>query len=362
MKRSIFQTIKRRTIRLYRNFIMIPFDAKNKEKWNSIQGKFCGQRVFMLGNGPSLNHTPLWLLKDEHVMCFNRFGLIGERLNFSPDMYMIVDDLVAIDNVDDVKKQIEKSKYVFLPNINFGTGVTNFKKLFGEVANIIWMNVYVKRFSKGRLDKVMKRSGPWVIIGRTVATSGLEILMKMGFSEIYILGVDMNYVIHKNVEAIDKDTHIKSKANDDPNHFDPRYFGKGKQYHQPVQETMDIMMGALKDISNYAKEKGYHIYNATMGGMVECYPRINIYDLMKEKDHYKMFDELLMSKTGFHLEDVFFERETPYKEFMKEEKDIYVVKESEIELFIKEYINDFLPLGPYQGKFLLIKRTFIKNQ
>lgn len=360
MQRSIFQTLRRRAIRFYRNFIMIPFDHINKMKWSNLEGKFVGQRAFILGNGPSLNHTPLYLLKDEHVMCFNRFGLIGERLNFSPDMYMIVDDVVALDNKDDVKDQITKSKYVFLPNINFGTGVTNFKKIFGEISNVCWLNVFVKRFSRKRLDKVMRRKGPWVLIGRTVATSGLEILMKLGFSEIYILGVDMNYVIHKDVEKLDKDTHIKSKADDDPNHFDPRYFGKGKEYHQPVQETMDIMMGALKDISDYAKENGYHIYNATVGGMVECFTRVDIYNVLKDKDQEKMFDSLLTSKTGMRLSSVDMELTTSFEDF-NGDKDVSVVNESEIELYIKKYINDYLPLGPYNGKYLLIKRNKVKN-
>ena len=258
----------------------------------------------------------------------------------------------------DVKNQIKKSKYVFLPNINFGTGVTNFKKVFGEISNVCWLNVFVKRFSRKRLDKVMRTKGPWVLIGRTVATSGLEILMKLGFSEIYILGVDMNYVIHKDVEKLDKDTHIKSKADDDPNHFDPRYFGKGKEYHQPVQETMDIMMGALKDISEFAKEKGYHIYNATVGGMVECFPRVNIYELLKDKDQEKMFDSLLTSKTGMRLSSIDMDNLVSYENF-KGDENICVIEESEIELFIKNFINDYLPLGPYQGKYLLICRNLI---
>lgn len=358
MKRSIFQTIRRGIIRLFRNFIMIPFDRNNKTKWANIQGKFAGQRAFILGNGPSLNHTPLYLLKGEHVMCFNRFGLIGERLNFSPDMYMIVDDIVALDNKEDVKDNIKRSKYVFLPNINFGTGVTNFKRIFGEISNVYWLNVFVKRFSRKRLDKVMGKKEPWVLIGRTVATSGLEILMKLGFSEIYILGVDMNYVIHKDVENLDKDTHIRSKADDDPNHFDPRYFGKGKEYHQPVQETMDIMMGALNDISEFAKDNGYSIYNATVGGMVECFPRVDIYDVLKDKDQDYMFDSLLMYKTGLRLSSIDMNTTITFDNFLGD-IDVCVINESEIELFIKKYINNYLPLGPYSGKYLLIKRDHV---
>lgn len=361
MKRTLSELIIRAFYRLYRNLILIPFDFSNNKRCKKNSNAYNGKRVFMIGNGPSLNHTPLWLLKDEHILCFNRFNLIGERLNFTPDMYMIVDDIVAKDSVDEVKEQINKSKITFLPNINFGTGVTNFKKIFGDNDKIIWMNVLVKRFSILRLNNVMKRSFPWVVIGRTVATSGLQILMKMGFSEIYILGVDMNYVIHKTVEKLDNDTHIVSKQDDDPNHFDPRYFGKGKQYHQPVQETMDIMMGALSDISKYAKENGYTIYNSTVGGMVECYERKDIYEVLKDKNQEQIFAQLIQDKAGLIFGDIDLFKVVEYTNNITELSEYIVVNESDIEKFIKEYINDYLPLGPYENKYILINRRKLKK-
>lgn len=360
MRRSVPELIIRVFYRLYRNLILIPFDFKNKRKFQKLSNAYKGKRAFIIGNGPSLNHTPLYLLKDEHVLCFNRFNLIGERLNFTPDMYMIVDDIVAKDNVDEVKEQIKRSKVTFLPNINFGTGVTNFKKLFKGCDNIVWMNILVKRFSSKRLNTVMKRSFPWVVIGRTVATSGLEILMKMGFSEIYILGVDMNYIIHKTVKKIDNDTHIESTKNDDPNHFDPRYFGKGKQYHQPIAETMDIMMRALADISCYAKNNGYKIYNATVGGKVECFERVNIYDVFKSKNQEEMFNQLILDKTGLCINDINFNKIITDVNQISNDEHYFVIDENQIETVIKLYINEYLPLGPYKGKYLIINRNIIK--
>ena len=56
--------------------------------------------------------------------------------------------------------------------------------------------------------------------------------MYLGFKEIYLLGVDMNYLNQKSVTKEDKRDWI-AKDDDDPNHFDPRYFGKGKKYHRP---------------------------------------------------------------------------------------------------------------------------------
>ena len=360
MKRNFSELVERIFYRLYRNLFIIPFDRKNRVRSQNIKGAYKGKRAFIIGNGPSLNHTPLYLLKDEHVLCFNRFNLIGERLNFTPDMYMIVDDIVAKDSVKEVKEQIRKSKLTFLPNINFGTGVTDFKKLFRGYDNIIWMNVLVKRFSAKRLDIVMKRSFPWVVIGRTVATSGLEILMKMGFSEIYILGVDMNYVIHKTVKELDSDTAIESTQDDDPNHFDPRYFGKGKKYHQPVAETMDIMMRALADISHYAQNNGYKIYNATVGGKVECFERINIYEVLKDKNIESMFKQLIFDKTSLNISDIDLEDTITDLTKITKKESYFVIDETQIEAVIKLCIDEYLPLGPYKGKYLIVNRNIVK--
>ena len=60
----------------------------------------------------------------------------------------------------------------------------------------------------------------------------------------------MNYRIHKSAKLINsKGIDIQSQNNDDPNHFDPRYFGKGKKYHQPKKYVIE---NTIKDLSYIA--------------------------------------------------------------------------------------------------------------
>src|SRR6478672_786737 len=72
-------------------------DKENFKKWQLLKNKYRGERIFIIGNGPSLNKTPLYLLQDEYTMCFNRINLMYERVNWKPDFYVVVDDLVIKD-------------------------------------------------------------------------------------------------------------------------------------------------------------------------------------------------------------------------------------------------------------------------
>ncbi len=39
---------------------------KEEKTWGQLKDKYKGERVFVVGNGPSLNKTPLYLLKNEY--------------------------------------------------------------------------------------------------------------------------------------------------------------------------------------------------------------------------------------------------------------------------------------------------------
>ena len=68
---------------------------ENIAKWRKAERSYGGKRCFLIANGPSLNMTPLYLLKDEYTIMFNRASLMIERLNYNPSFYMVTDSLVA---------------------------------------------------------------------------------------------------------------------------------------------------------------------------------------------------------------------------------------------------------------------------
>ena len=59
---------------------------------------------------------------------------------------------------------------------------------------------------------------------------------------------------------------------DDPNHFDPSYFGKGKKWHNPNVREMKIGFGRA---AAYVERAGGRLLNATVGGELEQVPRVD---------------------------------------------------------------------------------------
>lgn len=93
--------------------------------------------------------------------------------------------------------------------------------------------------------------------GYTIAYSLLQIAVYMGFREIYLIGADCNYnQDKKNVVDIgvrNCNTHILG----------------------------DRMIYAYNIAKKYADLHGVKIYNATRGGMLEVFPRVNLDDILR---------------------------------------------------------------------------------
>ena len=73
---------------------MHPWRRESIRKLNLLKDAHKGERCFLIGNGPSLKHTDLSLLKNEFSFGFNRIFLAAEELNFTPSCLVSINDLV----------------------------------------------------------------------------------------------------------------------------------------------------------------------------------------------------------------------------------------------------------------------------
>ena len=119
--------------------------------------------------------------------------------------------------------------------------------------------------------------------GGTVTYTGLQIAASLGVEEIVLIGVDASYRV-ANVERSDSyGTGVLTSTHDDTNHFDPRYFGKGYRWHDPNVHTM---LQAYRKARDYSRGKGVRIFNASIGGQLEVFPRIDFYGLFPRETVY----------------------------------------------------------------------------
>lgn len=108
-------------------------------------------------------------------------------------------------------------------------------------------------FPSGFSDNVAER----VFNGYSVTYSMLQIAVYMGFKEIYLLGCDCSYSQDKT-----KQHFIES------GHHDNYASIAGKR-----------MICAYKYAKEFADKHDIKIYNATRGGMLEVFERVNLEDL-----------------------------------------------------------------------------------
>jgi hypothetical protein len=63
---------------------------------------------------------------------------------------------------------------------------------------------------------------------------------------------------------------------DDPNHFDPSYFGAGKKWHDPQLDKVALNYQLARRVF---ERNGRKIFNATHGGKLEIFERAD-YDAL----------------------------------------------------------------------------------
>jgi hypothetical protein len=104
----------------------------------------------------------------------------------------------------------------------------------------------------------------------------MQLAFFMGFTEVYLIGMDFDYVIPQ--EHLRNGNHILSTT-DDPNHFHKDYFGKGKTWKDP---KLDRVAASYVQAKLAFDAVGRRIYNATVGGKLEIFDRVDYEALLRD--------------------------------------------------------------------------------
>jgi hypothetical protein len=322
---------------------------ENLARWEGIKNSFAGQRAFLIGNGPSLNATPLHLLRDEHTICFNRISLMFERWAWRPTFYATVDDRVGPDIADEINGVIvPETKYAFFPDIHPYN--VDFREFVEPQDNVYWLYADLLEFSADL---------PYCGINKTVSNVGLQVLAFLGFTDIYLVGVDNDYQDHGTAEKLNS-RDWTSTDDDDPNHFDPRYFGKERQYHRPLIEETTLK---FQEARAFFEPRGVNIYNAGVGGKLEVFPRVDFRSLFpvdRGRELEMLVGHVQPDVRGTTLAETFPHAtvEDDYRDVIKRRDTVgTVITDADLGArLIRHLVFTHLPLGPFEGRYLFIKR------
>ena len=94
----------------------------------------------------------------------------------------------------------------------------------------------------------------------------IQIAYYMGFQKVILLGVD-----HSFVTKGEPHTTVVSQG-DDPNHFNPRYFGKGFRWQLPDLETSELAYRIAEYRFRHANRE---IVDATIDGKLQVFRKVD---------------------------------------------------------------------------------------
>lgn len=233
--------------------------TKNERRLLEYRDRHKGKRAFIIGNGPSLNKCDLKLLKKEATFGVNSIFLNYENMGFHPTYYVVEDFFVAEDRARQINAYQGPVKF-------FG----NYLRYSLEDADdTIWVNVRVRYANYPGFPYFSRNATRIVWVGGTVTYICLQLAYYMGFSKVYLVGFDHSYQIPRDAEVNKNDILSKSE---DPNHFHPNYFGKGYRWHDPKVGRMEKAYIRAKE---FFESDGRTIYNATVGGNLEVFERVD---------------------------------------------------------------------------------------
>jgi len=233
-----------------------PWRWASNQRLQKFQNRYAGQRCFIIGNGPSLKNTDMRLLKNEYTFGMNRIFLMFPELGFKTSFLVSVNDLVIEQSIDDFLG-VEIPLFVswrarkWLPP--------------AENRHYLYTTYTGRKFARDVTLRLWE--------GATVTYTCLQLAFFMGFSKVILIGVDHSFATKG------KPNETIVSQGDDPNHFHPKYFGKGFKWQLPDLDTSEV--GYLMARQAY-QDAGREIIDATVGGKLTIFPKADYGSLFNE--------------------------------------------------------------------------------
>lgn len=223
-------------------------------KWENA---YKNKRCFIIGNGPSLRIKDLEKLNTEITFSSNRIYHVYNSTGWRPDFYVAFEPEFCRTNADmisrlDVKKARFLSLYAWSKN--------------RESENNFWLNCTMKYSLEKLTTKNIEFSNDIAVCVRdaySVTYTILQIAIYMGFQEIYLLGID----------------HYDKSSGNESVHF---YKNKKNEYQTPTY--LEGIEHGYSLAKKEAEKREIHIYNATRGGKLEVFDRVDFDTLFNRKN------------------------------------------------------------------------------
>ena len=241
----IKQIINKAEIKLTNTLYNKQFES-SIDKLKELKQKHKGERVFILGNGPSLNETNFKLIKDETFFAANTFFKGMKKFDIKPQYWAVGDKWIFKEHYQTLLKLDTTIfiTYKALPKYLKDIEINNKKNI--HIVKTLGFMKHHYDFSHNIERGIYVKGGIIPIM--------LQISYYLGFKNMYLLGCDCG--------SAGKPSH----------HF----YESDKKPRTDYTEVFD----AYKICFNGLNLANRNIYNATIGGNLEIFKRVKLEDII----------------------------------------------------------------------------------
>lgn len=221
--------------------------------YETLRNRHIGERCFITCTGPSLQIADLERLKNEYTFGVNSIIMAYSKTEWRPTYYAMIDiyNLGGFLSTHPVTGGKFAQREAFF---HYRTKLKN-RGCDEKYCLINYANHWKGRIKKQKC-KLSDNPGVCIYDCFTVTNMAIQLAIHMGFKEIYIIGADCNYD-PKKMHFIE--TEIDNKF-------------RGAKWFPGVVEKSII---GYKSAKKFAEKHGVKIFNATRGGMLEVFERVD---------------------------------------------------------------------------------------
>lgn len=224
-----------------------------------------GKRIFVIGNGPSLTIEDLNILHQHQEICIasNNFYRVYDQTDFRADFHLMSDQDIIEENGEKLKS---------IPgNVLIGDGY-HVERPDRKIEGVQYFHMFSFSGFLPNYPKFSEELSKGLYRGGTVTYGSLQLAAYLGAREIYLLGVDHSY---SNDVSAEENHFIK-------NYLTEEEMKKFTERYKTVTYNVDNANKAFEAAEIYSRKHGFRIYNATRGGKLEVFERVD-FDSLFEK-------------------------------------------------------------------------------
>lgn len=222
----------------------------------------------ILGNGPSLRGFDFKRLSKFDVFGMNAAYRYWYEIDWFPQYYSCLDLVVGASHRDNIIKMIKDSEYLGIKAFLLRSELI---KDLGQLAT----SSKIINFDLLRNGFELWKIGPVTTGSHTCAWASI-----IGYKDIFLLGIDCNYVeIVPNAELVDNTVLEIRENGPNPNYFFDSYQMKGDKYNIP-NPRKDLHLNSWCNIKDKISPQS-KVFNANLASKVDCFPYVRLSDVEK---------------------------------------------------------------------------------